>query len=245
MFFLIVLSRLLLDRTHYDRVLWTIMIIIFGVGLMMCFSRGVWLSAIAAVTFLLMLTGEQHKKMLFVVLVGGILLFIFSVPGVSNVVLNRISTAFSLEFASNQSRLLRWGQAIDMFLQSPIIGNGYGAFAMIYEPNVSLIGEFVAQYRLGAHSEYLQVLAELGIVGFAVWMWVIFAFFRFGLRALPRIEDGFYRFVIIGLMTAELSLLVHFTVNNLLNGDRIGVPFWIIYGLLPAVVNIAKRERAL
>lgn len=244
-FFLIVLSRLLLDRTHYDRVLWTIMIIIFGVGLMMCFSRGVWLSAIAAVTFLLMLTGEQHKKMLFVVLVGGILLFIFSVPGVSNVVFNRISTAFSLEFASNQSRLLRWGQAIIMFLQSPIIGNGYGAFAMIYEPNVSLIGEFVAQYRLGAHSEYLQVLAELGIVGFAVWMWVIFAFFRFGLRALPRIEDGFYRFVIIGLMTAELSLLVHFTVNNLLNGDRIGVPFWIIYGLLPAVVNIAKRERAL
>ena len=244
-FLLIVLSRLLLDRTPYDRVLWTVMLIIFGVGLMMCFSRGVWLSVVAAVTFLLILTGEQHKKILFAVLIGGVVLFIFSVPGISNVVLNRISTAFSLQFASNQSRLLRWGQAIIMFLQSPIIGNGYGAFAMIYEPNVSLIGEFVAQYRLGAHSEYLQVLAELGIVGFSVWVWVIVVFFRFGLRALPHIEDGFYRFVIIGLMTAELSLLVHFTVNNLLNGDRIGVPFWIIYGMLPAVVNIAKREKPL
>lgn len=244
-FFLIVLSRLLLDRTPYDRVLWTVLLIVFSVGLMMCFSRGVWLSVVVAVTFLLMQTGERHKRILFVVLIGGFVLFIFSLPGVSDLVLNRISTAFSLQFASNQSRLLRWGQALVMFLQSPIIGNGYGAFAMIYEPNVSLIGEFVAQYRLGAHSEYLQVLAELGIVGFAVWVWVIVVFFRFGLRALPHIEDGFYRFVIIGLMTAELSLLVHFTVNNLLNGDRIGVPFWIIYGLLPAVVDIAKREKAL
>ena len=244
-FFLIVLSRLLLDRTPYDRVLWTVMLIIFGVGLLMCFSRGVWLSVVAAVIFLLVLTGEKHKKILFVVLICGGLLFIFSVPGVSNLVLNRISTAFSLQFASNQSRLLRWGQAIIMFLQSPIIGNGYGAFAMIYEPNVSLIGEYVAQYRLGAHSEYLQVLAELGIVGFTVWVWVIVAFFHFGLRALPHIEDRFFKSIIIGLMTAELSLLVHFAVNNLLNGDRIGVPFWIIYGLLPAVVNIAKREKPL
>ena len=244
-FFLIVLSRLLLDRTPFDRVLWTVMLIIFGVGLMMCFSRGVWLSVVAAVTFLLIMTGEKHTKILFAVLIGGGLLFVFSVPGVSNVVLNRISTAFSLQFASNQSRLLRWGQAIIMFLQSPIIGNGYGAFAMIYEPNVSLIGEFVAQYRLGAHSEYLQVLAELGIVGFTVWVWVIVAFFRFGLRALTHIQDRYFKSIIIGLMTAELSLLVHFTVNNLLNGDRIGVPFWIIYGLLPAVVNIAKKEKQL
>ena len=97
--------------------------------------------------------------------------------------------------------------------------------------------------RLGAHSEYLQVLAELGIVGFTVWVWVIVAFFRFGLRALPQIQDRYFKSIIIGLMTAELSLLVHFTVNNLLNGDRIGVPFWIIYGLLPAVVNIAKKEK--
>ena len=243
-FFLIVLSRLLLDRTPYDRVLWTGLLIIFSVGLMMCFSRGVWLSVVVAVAFLLMQTGEQHKKILFGVLIGGLVLFLFALPGVSDIILNRISTAFSLQFASNQSRLLRWGQALIMFLQSPIIGNGYGAFAMTYEPNISLIGEFVAQYRLGAHSEYLQVLAEMGIVGFAVWMWVIVAFFHYGLSALPHIEDAFYRFIIVGLMTAELSLLVHFTVNNLLNGDRIGVPFWLIYGLLPAAVNIAKREKA-
>ena len=39
------------------------------------------------------------------------------------------------------------------------------AFAILYEEDSSLVGEYTSQFQLGAHSEYLQVLAELGIVG--------------------------------------------------------------------------------
>ena len=130
-----------------------------------------------------------------------------------------------------------------MFLESPILGKGYGAFAMLYEEDVALVGSYTAQYQLGAHSEYLQVIAELGIVGLGVWVWLNIAFLRYGFRALKTIDDGFYRSVVIGLMAAEISLMVHFTVNNLLNGDAIGIPFWGIYGLLPAVVQMAAREK--
>jgi cell division protein FtsW (lipid II flippase) len=87
-------------------------------------------------------------------------------------------------------------------------------------------------------------LAELGIVGFVAWMWLIIAFFRYGLRSLRGMGDEFYRSLIVGLMGAELSLLVHFTVNNLMNGDAIGVPFWLIYGLVPAIVQIANEEKS-
>ena len=130
-----------------------------------------------------------------------------------------------------------------MFAESPILGKGYGAFAMLYEEDVALVGSYTAQYQLGAHSEYLQVMAELGIVGLGVWVWLNFAFLRYGFRALQTLEDGFYRAMVIGLMAAEISLMVHFTVNNLLNGDAIGIPFWGIYGLLPAVVQMANREK--
>ncbi|MDE0300289.1 MAG: O-antigen ligase family protein [Candidatus Poribacteria bacterium] len=244
-FFLIVLSRLLFDRSNYDRVIWTIMLFIFGIGLLVCFSRGVWLSLIVAVGFLLMQikTGEQHKKVLFAGAVTILLLLIVNFPMASNIVQERVSSVFDFQFASNQARLLRWGQALLLFLESPIIGNGYGAFAILYEADASLVGEYTAQFQLGAHSEYLQVLAELGIVGFVAWMWLVIAFFRYGFRALKHIDDGFYRSLIIGLLSAELSLLVHFAVNNLLNGDAIAIPFWLIYGLLPAVAIMAKRER--
>ena len=242
-FFLICLSRLLFDNSRYDRVQWIGWFICFGAGLIMCFSRGVWLSVIIAVGLMLFQLdrGGTHKKILFIGTTCFVLLICLNLPGVYNIFVERILSTVDTGYASNRARLLRWGQAIMMFLESPILGKGYGAFAMLYEEDVALVGTYTAQFQLGAHSEYLQVMAELGIVGLAAWIWLNLAFLRYGFRALKEIEDRFYRAVVIGLMAAEISLMVHFIVNNLLNGDAIGVPFWGIYGLLPAVVQIAAR----
>ena len=244
-FFLICLSRFLFDNSRYDRVFWSAWFICFSIGLLMCFSRGVWLSVIVAVGFMLLQLGGgvTHKKILFMGAACLILLACLSLPSIYNIFIERISSTVDLGYASNRARLLRWGQAFVMFLESPILGKGYGAFAMLYEEDVALVGSYTAQYQLGAHSEYLQVMAELGIVGLGIWVWLNLAFLRYGFRALKTIDDGFYRSIVIGLMAAEISLMVHFTVNNLLNGDAVGVPFWGIYGLLPAVVQMAAREK--
>ncbi|MCG9129532.1 O-antigen ligase family protein [Candidatus Poribacteria bacterium] len=243
-FFLICLSRLMFDNGEYDRVLWSGMIICFGVGLIMCFSRGVWLSVFVAIGFMLLQLGKgvTHRKVLFIGIACLVILVTFSFPGVYNSVIERISTTVDINYASNKARLLRWGQAINMFIQNPILGKGYGAFAMLYEEDIALVGTYTAQYQLGAHSEYLQVMAELGIIGLGVWIWLNLSFLIFGFKALKRIDNGFYRSVIIGLMASEISLMTHFVVNNLLNGDAIGVPFWGIYGLLPAVVQLAENR---
>ena len=247
LFFLVCLSRLLFDNSPYDKVLWTAWFICFGVGLLLCFSRGVWLSVIVAVGFMLMQLGRgvTHKKIMFIGAACLILFACLNLPGVYNIIVERVTSAVDISYASNRARLLRWGQAGTMFLENPILGKGYGAFAMLYEEDVALVGSYTAQYQLGAHSEYLQVMAELGIVGLGVWIWLNVAFLRYGFRSLRTLDDGFYRAIVIGLMAAELSLMVHFTVNNLLNGDAIGVPFWGIYGLLPAVVQMATREKTL
>lgn len=247
LFFLVCLSRLLFDNSPYDKVLWTAWFVCFGVGLLLCFSRGVWLSVIVAVGFMLMQLGRgvTHKKIMFIGAACLILFACLNLPGVYNIIVERVTSAVDISYASNRARLLRWGQAVTMFLENPILGKGYGAFAMLYEEDVALVGSYTAQYQLGAHSEYLQVMAELGIVGLGVWIWLNVAFLRYGFRSLRTLDDGFYRAIVIGLMAAELSLMVHFTVNNLLNGDAIGVPFWGIYGLLPAVVQMATREKNL
>ena len=243
-FFLLVVSRLLFDRMPYDRVFWSIILLIFTVGILLCFSRGVWLSLILAVGFLLinLPQTEQHKKILIIGSGSIFLLILLLLPSVSDLISERFSTLFDPQFASNRSRLLRWTQAFLMFTEHPIIGNGYGAFAMIYQEDTALTGEYVAQFQLGAHSEYMQILAEQGSLGIVAWFWVILTFFRFGVQALYHVRETFFRSLILGIMAAELSLLVHFFVNNLLNGDAIGIPFWILYGLLPAVVGIAERE---
>ncbi len=256
-FFLICLSRLLFDTTPYDKVLWFGWFACFALGLIMCFSRGVWLSVIVAVGFMLLQVGNRNKenartsgvtqkKILFLGAACLILLVCLNLPGVYSIVIERIATTVDTSYASNQARLLRWAQAVTIFLENPILGKGYGAFAMLYEEDVALVGTYTAQFQLGAHSEYLQILAELGIIGFIAWIWLNLAFLRYGFRALKRMNsqaDSFYRATVIGLMAAEISLMVHFIVNNLLNGDAIGIPFWGIYGLLPAVVQMHARQK--
>ena len=114
-FFLICLSRLMFDNGQYDRVLWTILACCFGFGLIMCFSRGVWLSVFIAIGFMLLQLGKgvTHRKILFIGIACLVILVTFSLPGVYNSVLDRISTTVDISYASNRARLLRWGQALN------------------------------------------------------------------------------------------------------------------------------------
>jgi O-antigen ligase len=284
---LILLARSVFDRGMYDRVIWTALLAFYGIAICFSFSRGVWLSFIAAVGFLLLQRSEgvQHKRIL---IIGGaiaLLIVLLSVPYASDLITSRVKSAVNLRYAANKERLLRWGTAFIMFTRHPITGCGYGSFAFSYVNDPAIVGTYLSQFGMGAHSEYLQILAETGLIGFLTWMWVIISFFLYGFRLLRRLgpaesgerraesrerraeseerraESGeqeeepyalsskpyvlhssFYRSLVIGIMAAELSLLLHFFVNNLLQADIIGVPFWLLIGLLPAIGNMVEKE---
>lgn len=243
MFLMILLGRFLFDQKPYDKVIWIILLVFYAFALCFSLSRGVWMSMAVTIPFLLFqrMEGKGHQRAILLCVILFLGLLALSIPNLSQSTYGRVATIFDLGYASNRVRLLRWGAALMMFLQNPILGKGYGAFALEYQEDAALVGE-LSKYQMSAHSEYLQILAETGILGFGAWVWLLVAFFACGFRYLRRIEDSFYRSVIIGLMTAELSLLVYFFVNSLLAFDKIGIPFWVIYGLLPAVGAIAERE---
>jgi len=246
---LILLGRSIFDRGTYDRVIWTILLGIFSIGICFSFSRGVWLSFIAAAGFMLLqrTEGTQNRKILIIGGAVALLLFLLNMPHISGLITTRVSTIFSFGYGANKERLLRWGTAVVMFLRHPILGCGYGTFAFTFVNDPARIGTHLAQYKMGAHNEYLQALAETGLIGFSAWMWMIISFFRYGFRLVSRCSTlesrgSFYRSIIIGVMAAELSLLVHFLVNNLIQADIVGVPFWLLMGLLPAIGNIVEKD---
>lgn len=250
--FLILFARFIFDRGRYDRVIWTFLLIFFSAAICLSFSRGVWVSLIVAVGFMFVpkTAGIQHKKILMIMGGALFLILLLNLPHVSGLILSRAKTITSFGFGSNKARLLRWGTALMMFLRSPIIGCGYGSFAFTYVNDLTLTGQYVGQYQMGAHSEYLQVLAETGLVGFTAWISIIASFIFYGFRLLKDLNDkysilpnaSFWRSLVIGVMAAEVSFLVHFLVNNLIQGDIIGVPFWLLMGLLPTIGNIVNKE---
>jgi O-antigen ligase len=273
---LILLARSIFDKGKYDRVIWTILLGFFSVAICFSFSRGVWVSFIAAVGFLILQrsTGIQHKRIL--IAFGALAFFtiLLSMPHISDLVMSRARTIISFGYGANKERILRWGTAFMMFSRHPIIGSGYGSFAFSYVNDPAIVGTYLSQFGMGAHSEYLQVLAETGLIGFSAWMWIIISFFLYGFRLLNRTArepesrkarqpesqiagepegrpsgspafrlSSFYRSLVMGIMAAEFSLLVHFLVNNLVQSDIVGVPFWLLIGLLPAIGNIIESNQ--
>jgi len=84
-------------------------------------------------------------------------------------------------------RFLMWKAAFDMFKDSPVTGQGFGVFEYEYpsfqgrffqnKKNLERFGQ-MAQNPQRANNEYLHVLAESGITGFAVMAWLFVAWFN-------------------------------------------------------------------
>ena len=104
-------------------------------------------------------------------------------------------------------------------------------------------GIYKAQFQLGVHSEHLRILAEMGVLGVLTWLGVLFSFFRLGILAINRTSDGFFRSLIVALLTIKVSMVLLFFFNDLPEGDILAIPFWVVYGLLPAVVQISDLEK--
>ena len=70
-----------------------------------------------------------------------------------------------------------------MFRRKPLLGWGLGAFPVVYPEFRSFYTNFFVNE---AHNDYLQLLAEMGLAGFAamLWFWVVL-----GRAALPKLKN--------------------------------------------------------
>ncbi len=72
--------------------------------------------------------------------------------------------------------------ALKMFARHPILGWGLGTFPVVYPQFRSFYTNFFVNE---AHNDYLQLLAETGIVGFGIMVWFVVVLYR---EALAKLE---------------------------------------------------------
>ncbi len=113
--------------------------------------------------------------------------------------------------ATSQTHTLIWKDVLKMWKAHPIFGTGYGTFHIEFPQYASeeLKRVYPQRERIvnDAHNEYLQILAESGITGFAVFMSVLIVFYFFALKYIFSAEDtGLYLFS--GITCGATALLV-------------------------------------
>jgi len=159
------------QRSHW---LWRTANFLFPIaaltGIIITGSRGGAVAAIPGV--ILILVTLIRKPFGLPVLAAGMVMafgFVAARPEITYN-LDRIATVTtSHENDGFTGRTLLWDTAIDIWKRHPIIGVGVGGYPMAgAEYGINIAGE--RQTQMGAHSAYLSVLSESGIIGLTLYL---------------------------------------------------------------------------
>lgn len=136
---------------------------------LLTFSRGglVGLLAGSAVSIIIASGSSWPIKIqLRTAILGGTMLLVFLSPPV----LNRFLTSFSFTDTSSTERIMLWKEAVGIIKENPGLGLGLGNYLSTVRPLYDPEAPFYA------HSLYLDIAAEIGLLGlsllFGVFFWI-------------------------------------------------------------------------
>lgn len=204
------------------RLLYLLAVAFMGVALIMTQSRGGIISLVAELIFLAVVAGfgreqsgeggakERGKRVrgglmraglalaLIVALFLGVLLL-----GGEDALTRFVGTVNADDPTTGRAHF--WSVALQVIREHPLLGAGLGAFGVIYTRFDTRNGIFRLEQ---AHNDYLQVLADAGIVGALLGLFFIIMLFRKGF-ARRQTEDVFRRGVATGALAGCFAVLVH------------------------------------
>jgi tetratricopeptide (TPR) repeat protein len=149
-------------------------------------------------------------------------------------------------------RLLIWKSSYDMLQNHPVLGVGWGAlelFYPFYQGGLIVYKVFsgLRTHANNSHNEVLEILSQIGLLGFGIYLWLLAVFGFFVCRII-----SFYRKINVksALMIAALaSAMAGMWVDNLLNVTlHFAVPtflFWWFMGIIIGVQKDAVPEKSL
>jgi O-antigen ligase len=202
--------------TWYERAIAVGCVLVMGSGFLLTLTRAAWLSA-AGSFFVGLLILNPALAGVFAAAGAGILI---AVPTFRLRMTNLLSSTY-VDKSNNLGRLFRWRQAFVNLTDHPLLGSGLGTFG---GSAAQKYGYFTG---ISMDSVWIRVLAETGMVGFALYVsWLSSAFACVTTRFF-RSKDKLWLFASVGL----LALLVNLFTDNLLNSWAIALPMWSLFAL--------------
>jgi len=205
-------------------------------------SRGGLVGLGAAALLALIITPRYRVRILVLIAVVGVGLAVFLSS--NEAALQRLTDA---EGAGNEREDI-WTVAWQIFLDHPVLGSGLQSFQTV-SPRYVLDSGPLANVRLIAesphlvHNIYLELLAETGIVGLALFVFVVVACLRASWLAARRF-DAVGRSDCANLARAVMVATVGILVAGFFLSNINDFRMWILLGLGPVLLTLARQGRA-
>lgn len=196
------IASLLLDERRKK----TLLLLAFALGcfgLVVSFSRGAIVGVFIALYFLLIF--YKKYKLLSFLSTAGILLLLFY-GSLMTLLPDNLSFFLQGKDGSASARVPYTMIALEMFIDRPITGFGFGGY-------YKFCTEYGSPIHIEAHNTYAQVLVEYGLIGFLLFLLVITLSIRGYVSYLRRGRSAEIRVHAIGYLSGLIAVLIDAAVH--------------------------------
>ncbi|MDD2922474.1 MAG: O-antigen ligase family protein [Anaerolineales bacterium] len=242
------LDRLWNEKQSILRVLaaWAFIACTFTV--LLTYSRGGFLSMMAVVIAMLAVFHRGQLRYLLVVLIVGLFLvnvlpskFTERISTLTELIPSLSSSNGGVRDSSIRGRTSEAIVALQMFADYPILGVGLGNYPGLYQKYSQRLGIDARSEVRQAHSLYLEVAAETGLLGlfsFGLLLWVVLksmwkaqrSLARAGLTSVSNMVAA-YAFGFLGYLLAAIFIHSAYPRN-----------FWVLAGIALSIPRMAEIE---
>ncbi len=200
---------------------------------LLALSRGGWFALAAALTLMTLLLLFRRdfaaKRLLLLVFAASAALLVVVLAG-TDLFERALSLAEEETLAGGGGRLMAWRGTLEMIAAHPWLGTGPGSYATTFPafqpPGTT--GRFFY-----AHNDYLQAVADLGLLFLAVLGWLLIAL---ALTAATRLASRSRqtRAFSLGALIGMVAILIHSVVDFNLHLPANAALFAVLAGILAA-----------
>ncbi len=177
-------------------------------------SRAAWIAGPISILFVSFLIDKKHLK--------------YFIPGflICFYVIHFLMPIRMSDFATYFFRKDIMQAAIGIFRDNIFFGAGPGMYEkLVYNYSKGYV-------QIHAHNTYLEILAELGIVGLIAFLTIFINFYSRVFKNLSMLKGSANRFLYAGLLASNVACLIFALFGSIITVGFHDAPmFWLIFGM--------------
>lgn len=134
--------------------------------------------------------------------------------------------------SSSEERLVLWRDAVELFKRNPITGTGFDTYGYMGR---------VGSYR-DTHNYYVKVVAETGLVGLALYLFLLYRLLGVARRLVRRATDPLWAGIALGFMALLTSAYVLNFFGDRWMYQQVDGYLWVTLGLVIRGLTVIREE---
>ncbi|WP_366924537.1 O-antigen ligase family protein [Metallumcola ferriviriculae] len=229
-----------------QRFFWGILATVVSTALVVTYTRGGWIAAI--ISLVVMAVMKDKKLLIFLIIYIMAYTWLFTPVGNRDIFVTNgmavgdraLSILKEHETANGQYRIQLWLTALQMFRDNPMDGVGIGNYYNLHDI-------YLAKYPYldrgrparNPHSSFLKILAETGIIGFALFMGLLVAVAKQSFMLWYKLGSRGDA-LIVGFICGAGAVIIQANTNILFHLSRGVFGVWVGSAL---VMQLAKEAQ--